>query len=113
MTEDDIDKLCAHLDDLLLAGEFEAVDQWYADLLEDEERLALFVDEQLSLGLTVLMVSSGGEDKLPHRQKLYLYIQNRLLESMSEAEVLSHVGGLWGRGTGFQIITEEEVKDAE
>lgn len=105
----DIDTVCDNLNSLLLDGNFEAADQWFADLLDDEARLALYVDKDISLGLTVLMVSNGGEDKLPHRQKLYLYIQNRLLETMSEAKVLAHLGGLWGMGTGFQIITEEDV----
>lgn len=98
MTEDGIDNLCAYLDDLLLDGEFEEVDQWYADLLEDEERLAKFVDEDLSRALTHLMVSNGSGDRLPHRQKFYHYVEDRLLSVMSEEDVRAHLGNLGNLG---------------
>lgn len=97
MTEEEIDQLCAYLDDLLLAGSFEKIDQWYAELLEDEERLHYYVDEDLSLGLTILMVSLGGEDKLPHRQKFYHYLKERLESQMPAEDVEAHLGGLEGK----------------
>lgn len=87
-------ELVREFDDALLRGDFKFVDLWFQDAIEDPQRMVELAGPDLSLALAALMVCTGGEQYLPHRQKFYLQLESLLSAKMSEAEVTSHLYGL-------------------
>ena len=79
------------IDELLLEGGFEEVDQYFKIL---SSSFMTDILQQLSLGLALLMVTIGAEDKLPTRKVFLTKLECRLRTELTEEEVESHLYGL-------------------
>ena len=79
-----------YVDDLLLDGQFDEVNVIFDVLVDGFLPQAI---DQLEISLCFLIVSNGGQDRLPGRQKFYRELES-LIEQHPEYEVGPMLGGL-------------------
>lgn len=90
LDDEHYDNVFKRLDGLLLDGDFEAADLFFEVLVDDFMAAARV---QLDDSLCLLIISNGGQDKLPSRQMFYQKLEE-FIEQHPEHEVNPMLGGL-------------------